>query len=88
MLNIHREKEDAVPPCLCVLTKGIMKISINNKETETAATNLQELADAMLLPAQGVAMALGTRMVQRTEWAATPLRDGDSVIIIKAACGG
>ncbi len=65
-----------------------MRITVNNKETETAAQNLAELAAELSLPEKGVAMAIGTQMVQRAEWAATPLCDGASIIIIKAACGG
>ena len=59
-----------------------MKIYINNKPTETAAETLEALAN------RGVAMALGTQMVQRNQWAETTLKEDDSVIIIKAACGG
>lgn len=65
-----------------------MKININNKTTDTTATTLEELAQQMALPEKGVAMALGTKMVQRAQWAETALNEGDSVIIIKAACGG
>lgn len=65
-----------------------MKININSKPTDTTATTLGELAQQMALPEKGVAMALGARMVQRAQWAETALNEGDSVIIIKAACGG
>ncbi len=65
-----------------------MNIYINNKPAETAATTLEELAREVNLPERGVAMALGTQMVQRALWAETVLKEGDSVIIIKAACGG
>ncbi len=66
----------------------IMNIKINNKTTETFASDLRELAKELGLPERGVAMALGGQMVQHDAWAATSLRDGDSVIIIKAVCGG
>ena len=36
----------------------------------------------------GVAVAIGTTMVQRTEWEKTEIHDGEHIIIIKAACGG
>ena len=65
-----------------------MRININNKTTDTTAATLGELAQQMALPEKGVAMALGTKMVQRAQWAETVLNEGDSVIIIKAACGG
>lgn len=65
-----------------------MRININNKTTDTTAATLGELAQQMALPEKGVAMALGTKMVQRAQWAETVLNEGDRVIIIKAACGG
>lgn len=69
-------------------TNDEMKIYINNKETETASATLEQLAAELNLPAQGVAVAVGTKMVQRTQWAETLLKEGDNIIVIKAACGG
>lgn len=65
-----------------------MTILINNKPTETQATNLQELATELALPEKGVAMAMANKMVPRSEWSAKTLQENDSVVIIKAACGG
>lgn len=66
-----------------------MKISVNNKETELIEGNtVADLAHQMELPAQGVAIALHNRMIPRTEWGNTLLQPGDSLVIIKAACGG
>ncbi len=65
-----------------------MKIKINNKETETLATNIQELATEMNLPAKGVAIAVANRMIPRNDWCTTCLKEGDDIVIIKAACGG
>lgn len=65
-----------------------MKIKVNNKETETSAKNIGELAKEMNLPERGVALAVGQTMIKRVEWDSTPLEEGDSVLIIKAACGG
>lgn len=65
-----------------------MKIQVNNKETETEAKNLAELAKEMALPEKGVAMAKDNKMVPRAEWENTQLEEGAKVIIIKAACGG
>ncbi len=67
---------------------AIMKIKINDKTTETSAATLKELVDKLQLPANGVAIALDSKMVQRSCWADTPLKEGVNVIIIKAACGG
>ena len=65
-----------------------MKVTINNQPTETAACDLSELAAELALPARGVAVAVQNRMIPRTEWATTPLAEGISIVIIKAACGG
>lgn len=65
-----------------------MTILINNKSTETSSKNLQELAEELALPEKGVAVAVANKMVPRTEWSDTSLNENDSVVIIKAACGG
>lgn len=65
-----------------------MKIHINNKETETKAMTLEELAMELSLPQRGVAMALNGQMIQRAEWGGTALKESVQVLIIKAACGG
>ena len=66
-----------------------MKILVNNRETElTTGNTIADLARQLELPAQGVAIALQNRMIPRTEWNTTVLQANDSLVIIKAACGG
>lgn len=66
-----------------------MKILVNNKETElTQGNTLADVARQLELPAQGVAIALNNRMISRAQWAEQTIKDGDSLVIIKAACGG
>lgn len=65
-----------------------MKITINNKENDTQSVNLSQLADELALPATGVAVAINNKMVPRTDWESTTLAENDSIVIIKAACGG
>ncbi|WP_025068733.1 sulfur carrier protein ThiS [Bacteroides gallinarum] len=65
-----------------------MKVSINNKEVETAAATLLQLTAELSLPPHGVAVAVNNSMVPRTEWADYALSAGMSIVIIKAACGG
>ena len=65
-----------------------MKILVNNKETElTQGNTLADVARQLELPAQG-AIALNNRMIPRAQWAEQTVKDGDSLVIIKAACGG
>lgn len=65
-----------------------MTIQINNKATETKASNIAELANELGLPQKGVAIAVANTMVPREEWETTALEEGASVVIIKAAFGG
>ena len=65
-----------------------MKIKINNKEVETAATTVGELAAEQKLPEKGVAIAISKNMVPRTEWNNRQLNEGDDIVILKAFCGG
>lgn len=65
-----------------------MKIKVNNKECETSALYLSELATEMQLPASGIAIAVNNKMVKRSEWEKFPINEESDIIIIKAACGG
>lgn len=65
-----------------------MKVNINNKETETQALNVKQLAEELNLPAKGVAIAISNSMVSRDEWEQTSITEGADIVIIKAFCGG
>lgn len=65
-----------------------MKIRINNKETDVQAEAILDLAKELSLPERGVAVAVNNRMIPRTDWQQTALKDDDNIVIIKAVCGG
>ena len=65
-----------------------MKLRVNNKEVETWATNLSLFSQEQNLPVTGIAIAVNNRMIPRTEWDTYTLNEGDSILIIKAVCGG
>lgn len=65
-----------------------MKIKINNKEVETQAKTVADLAKEQNLPEKGVAVAISNEMVPRTEWNNRQLSEGDDIVILKAFCGG
>ncbi len=66
-----------------------MIITVNNKETElTQGNTVADLAKQLELPEKGVAIALHNRMIPRDKWAEQTLQANDSLVIIKAACGG
>lgn len=65
-----------------------MKVTINNKETETQAKTIRELAQELDLPTTGVAVAISNEMVPRDEWENTLITEGADIVIVKAFCGG
>ena len=65
-----------------------MTITVNNSPCETNATNLAQLAEEQKLPATGVAVAVGNKMIPRSEWAGFALRDNQQLTILKAFSGG
>ena len=65
-----------------------MKVTINNKETETQAKTVKELATELNLPATGVAVAISNEMVPRDEWNTKAIIEGADIVIVKAFCGG
>ena len=65
-----------------------MKLKVNNKEVEAEILTLHDFAQEFKLAASGIAVAVNQRMVPRTEWHSYVLNEGDSIIIIKAVCGG
>lgn len=66
-----------------------MKIKVNNKEMELPEdSSLQQVAQTLVLPEHGVAMAVNNRMVPRAEWPTYTVHENDSLVVIKAACGG
>lgn len=65
-----------------------MQIKVNGKEVETSATKLSDLIEQLSLPQNGIAVAVDNKMIPRTTWNDFELKEGISLIIIKAACGG
>ena len=65
-----------------------MTISINNKQHETQASTISELATQLQLPPKGVAIAIDNQLKPRGSWGDVAIQEGASITIIKAACGG
>lgn len=65
-----------------------MKVTVNNQPAETQAHTVKQLAEEMLLPAAGVAVAIANKMVPRDLWESTPVTEGADIVIVKAFCGG
>lgn len=66
-----------------------MRIYINNQEVifEDGIT-LDEVMTKYNPHSKGMAAAINNKVVSRSDWRHTMLRDGDRVIIISAVCGG
>lgn len=66
-----------------------MKLTVNSKETEVKdGCTVAKLATRLALPEKGVAIAVNNKMIPRTQWAERVLQANDSLVVIKAACGG
>lgn len=67
-----------------------MTISINNKlwVVPSGIYTVAEVARAKNIPVNGTAMALNNKMVPKAQWESTPIKDGDSLMVISAAFGG
>ena len=71
------------------LKSGIMVITVNNKETELSqGSTIADLAKQLQLPEKGIALAVHNRIIPRAQWTEQTLQPNDSIVIIKAACGG
>ncbi|MEG1587281.1 MAG: sulfur carrier protein ThiS [Bacteroidales bacterium] len=67
----------------------MIQIYMNNQQKEVADNiTLSELLSLLNQPSAGIAVAINQKVIQRTFWNETFLKEHDSVLIIKAACGG
>lgn len=69
-----------------------MEIKINNqikKFSGYSSMTVQQLLDMEMSEKQkGIAVAIGNKVVPKTEWDKTPLSQHDEVLIIRATQGG
>ncbi len=67
-----------------------MVVFVNNTQHElhNTATIAETLASLQIEAARGVAVAVNSTVVPRTEWAATSLQDNDKLTVIRATQGG
>lgn len=67
-----------------------MEITVNNKPRTFAGESLQltELLQACEMPQKGIAVAINNKVVRKGDWPSTEVKDGDSIMVIQAVCGG
>ena len=64
-----------------------MKINVNNQPRDVAeGSSLADLLEG--IPEEGTATALNGKFISRNTRQTTILRDGDEVVVIRAAYGG
>ncbi len=67
----------------------MITLKINGEEHQYDATpTIEQVITERGAALTNVAVAVGGKMVPRTEWQSTELHDGDNIIVIKASYGG
>ena len=65
----------------------IIKVNDNPQEFLTALT-LQELVEKLQIQTNGIAIAVNSSVVKKTDWPSKLLQNNDDVLIIKSTQGG
>ncbi|MDX1444770.1 sulfur carrier protein ThiS [Lishizhenia sp.] len=66
-----------------------MKVKFNNAEIETKAQNIQDfLAERNMDNKTGIAVALNSSIVAKSNWATQNINEQDSIMVITATAGG
>lgn len=66
-----------------------MKVKFNNAEIETKAQNIQDfLAERNMDNKTGIAVALNSSIVAKSNWATKNINEQDSIMVITATAGG
>jgi sulfur carrier protein len=66
-----------------------VRIILNDQPQETASANLATLlAELDLANEPGVAAAVNSQVIPRSQWAETRLAEGAQILVIRAAQGG
>jgi len=65
-----------------------MEVILNGTKITTSAATVAELIEEQGASSAGTAVAVGTRIVRRTEWESTPLAEEAEITLIRATQGG
>jgi sulfur carrier protein len=80
---------DSSPDLVTNSATGTVTVSVNGERREVASgTALDTLVGSLTVASSGVAAAVNETVVPRTQWAATPLAEGDRVEVLTAVQGG
>ena len=64
-----------------------VKVNDNQQEFLTPLT-LQELVDKLQIKINGIAIAVNSCVVKKTDWSSKLLQNNDAILIIKSTQGG
>lgn len=65
-----------------------MEVFLNGAKITTQAATLAELLEEQHIPTEGIAVAIGVRIIRRAEWPDTPIADQAEITLIRATQGG
>ncbi len=67
-----------------------MKIIVNKKEMEVCENcSVEQLAEMVNgKSVDNIAVAVGMKVIRKEDWSTYQLKEGDSVTLIRATCGG
>lgn len=66
-----------------------MKLIVNKKPIEIENTiNIYQLLELLNVNSSHCAVAIGNKVIKKTQWSETQLKNDDEITIINATCGG
>ena len=65
----------------------IIKVNDNQQEFLTEVT-LQELVEKLQIQTNGIAIAVNSSVVKKSDWSSKLLQNNDAILIIKSTQGG
>lgn len=65
-----------------------MEVILNGANVDTEANTLEELIAERKIDTAGIAVAIGTSVVRRSDWGSTALFENMAVTVIRATQGG
>lgn len=66
----------------------MISFTLNGELRTTAATSVSLLVKELALPPETLLIEHNGTALHRSEWPATPLRDGDRIELLRVAAGG
>ena len=66
-----------------------MKLIVNKKQVEIERkVNIYELLELLNVNPSHCAVAIGNKVIKKTQWSEMQLKEADEITIINATCGG